>query len=103
MFFYSKWGAHAFKPNSLSHVPSGTDLKLKVKESRKLIQEVKQTKVEIKFAKLGPLEDLHLDVYADASFGGLDKGLKSTEGSLILLRGQGSQCSPISWRSRGIT
>jgi len=93
----------AFKTNSLSHVPPGTDLKLKVKEARNLIEEVKQTKVEIKFAKLGPLEDLLLDIYADASFGGLDKRLKSTEGSLILLRGQGSQCSPISWRLRGIT
>jgi len=93
----------AFKTNSLSRVPPGTDLKLKVKEARNLIQEVKQTKVEIKFAKIGQLEDLHLDVYADASFGGLNKGLKSTEGSLIFLRGQGSQCSQITRRSRGIT
>ncbi len=93
----------AFKTNLLSRVPPGTDLKLKVKEACDLIQEVKQTKIEIKFAKLGRLEDLHLHVYADASFGGLDKGLKSTEGSLILLRGQSSQCSPIAWRSGGIT
>ncbi len=83
----------AFKTNLLSRVPPGTDLKLKVKEARNLIQEVKQTKVEVKFAKIGRLEDLHLDVYADASFGGLNKGLKSTEGSLIFLRGQGLQCS----------
>jgi hypothetical protein len=93
----------AFKTNSLSRVPPGTDLKLKVKEARNLIQEVKQTKVKIKFAKIGQLEDLHLDVYADASLGGLNKGLKSTEGSLIFLRGQGSQCSQITRRSRGIT
>jgi len=85
----------AFKTNSLSHVPPGTDLKLKVKEALNLIQEVKQTKVEIKFAKLGRLEDLHLDVHADTSFGGLDKDLKSTEGLLILLRGQVLQCLPI--------
>ena len=93
----------AFKKNSLSRVPPGTDLELKVKEAHDLIQEVEQTQVEIKFSKLGRLEDLHLDVDADASFGGLDKGLKSTEGSLILLRGHSSQCSPIAWRSRGIT
>jgi len=87
----------------LSRVPPGTNLKLKVKEAHDLIQEVKQTQVEAKFSKLSRLEDLNLDVYADASFGGLDKGLKSTEGLLILLRGLSSQCSPIAWRSRGIT
>ncbi len=94
----------AFKTNSLSRVPPGTDLKLKVKEARDLITEAKQTQLEVKFTKLGELEDLHLHVYADASFGGLDKGLKSMEGSLTLLRGsRGAQCSPIAWRSRGIT
>ena len=60
------------KTNSLSRVPPGTDLKLKVKEARNLITEVKQTQVEVKFTKLGKLEDLHLHVYADASFGSLD-------------------------------
>jgi len=84
-------------------VPPGTNLKAKVKEARDLITEVKQTQVEMRFAKRGKREDLHLHVYADASFGGLDKGLKSTEGSLILLRGSGLQCLPIAWRSRGIT
>ena len=42
----------AFKANSLSWVPPGTDLKLKVKEARELINEVKQSQVKIKFAKL---------------------------------------------------
>jgi len=63
----------AFKANLLSRVPSGTDLKLKVKEARELINEVKQSQGKIKFAKLGRLEDLQLHVYADASFGGLAK------------------------------
>jgi len=43
----------AFKANLLSRVPSGTDLKLKVKEARELINKVKQSQVKIKFAKLG--------------------------------------------------
>ena len=63
----------AFKTSSLSRVPPGTDLKTKVKVAHDLASEVKQTKVEVTFAKLGRQEDLHLHVYADASFGGLIK------------------------------
>jgi len=37
------------------------------------------------------LKDLTLEVYADASFNGVEKGLKSMEGFIILLRGVGDR------------
>jgi hypothetical protein len=93
----------AFRTNFLSRVPPGTDLREKIKEARELTSEAKKTPLEIKYGKLGQLEKLSLEVYADASFGGIDKGLKSTEGHIILLRGDSDKCAPISWRSKLIT
>ena len=49
------------------------------------------------------LKDLKLELYADASFGGVDKGLKSTEGYILLLRGENDRCAPISWKSKLIS
>jgi hypothetical protein len=90
----------AFKVNSLAKVTSNTDLKEKVKEARSLIKEIKSTQLEIKYSRLGDLNDLYLEVYADAAFGNQDEKTKSTEGSIIMLRGQGSKCAPISWKSK---
>jgi hypothetical protein len=39
---------------------------------------------------------LKLEPLADAPFGGVDKGLKSTEGHTLLLRGEGDKCAAIS-------
>jgi len=90
----------AFKVNSLAKVSSSTDLKDKVKEARSLIKEIKSTQLEIKYSRLGDLNDLYLEVYADAAFGNQDQKTKSTKGSIIMLRGQGSKCAPISWKSK---
>jgi len=87
----------AFKVNSLSKVSTGSDLKEKVKEARTLIKEIKSIQLEIKYSRLGNLEDLYLEVYADAAFGNQDEETKSTEGAIIMLRGQGSRCAPINW------
>jgi hypothetical protein len=89
----------AFKVCSLSKVTTG-DLKEKVKEARSLIKEIKASQLEIKYSRLGDLNDLYLEVYADAAFGNQDQKTKSTEGSIIMLRGQGAKCSPISWKSK---
>jgi len=93
----------AFRTNFLSRVPPGTDLREKIKEARELTIEAKKFPLEIKYGKLGQLKNLSLEVYADASFGGIDKGLKSTEGHIILLRGDSDKCAPISWRSKLIS
>jgi len=90
----------AFKVNSLSKVSTGTDLKEKVKEARNLVKEIKSTQLEIKYSRLGNLSDLYLKVYADAAFGNQEQKTKSTEGAIIMLRGQGSSCAPIYWKSK---
>ena len=90
----------AFKVNSLSKVLTGTDLKKKVKEARNLIKEIKSTQLEIKYSRLGNLNDLYLEVHADAAFGNQEQKTKSTEGAIIMLRGQGSRCAPINRKSK---
>jgi hypothetical protein len=92
----------SFKTNMLSRIPAGTDLNQKLKEARELVTEARQNPLEIKYGRLGPLENLSLEVYADASFGGVEKGLRSTEGFVILIRGENDRCSPIAWKSRVI-
>ena len=93
----------AFKTNNLSRVPPGTDLKQKIQEAAIITEEAKKNPLEIQYGKLGNLKDLTLELYADASFGGVDKGLKSTEGYILLLRGEGDKCAAISWRSKLIS
>jgi len=89
----------AYNTNTLSRIPAGTDLKAKIKEARTLVETARKTPLEIKYEKLGALNDLSLEVHADASFGG---GLRSTEGFIIFLRGDGNRCAPVAWRSRVI-
>jgi hypothetical protein len=67
------------------------------------MEDAKKNPLEIRYGKLGDLKDLSLEIYADAFFGGVDKGLKSTEGFIILLRGENDKCSPISWKSKIIS
>ena len=93
----------AFKVNLLARLGKDSDLKEKIKEARKLVKEIKSEKVEIKYSRLGNLSDLYLEVYADAAFGNLENRTKSTEGFIIMLRGIGSRCAPINWRSKTIT
>jgi hypothetical protein len=78
------------------------DLNKKMKEARLLVEDARRHPLEIRFGKLGALKDLTLEVYADASFNWVEKGLKSMEGFIILLRGDGDRCSPVAWRSRVI-
>ena len=72
-----------------------TDLNQKLKEARALVEEARKTPLEIRYGRLGPLKNLSLEVYLDASFGGVEKGLRSTEGFMILIRGEGDRCSPV--------
>jgi len=92
----------AFKINMLSRLTPGEDQKDKVKQARALIEEVRKTKVEIKYGSLGNLSSLYLEIHADASFGNVDDKTKSTEGAVIILRGSEGTGSPIYWRSNVI-
>jgi len=93
----------SFRTNILSRIPAGTNLDEKIKEARELVEEARRTPLEITYGQIGSLENLSLEVYADASFGGVEKGIRSTEGFIILLRGDDSRCAPIAWRSRVIS
>jgi len=93
----------AFRTNNLSRVPPGTDLRQKMQEATLAIEDAKKNPLEIRYGKLGNLKDLKIELYADASFGGVDKGLKSTEGYILLLRGENDKCAPISWKSKLIS
>jgi hypothetical protein len=93
----------SFRTNILSRIPASTDLDEKIKEARDLVKVARQYPLEIKYGKIGSLNQLSLEVYADASFGGVEKGIRSTEGFIIFLRGSDSGCAPIAWRSRVIS
>jgi hypothetical protein len=93
----------SFRTNILSRIPAGTNLDEKIKEARELVEEARRNPLEITYGQIGSLENSSLEVYADASFGGVEKGIRSTEGFIILLRGDDSRCAPIAWRSRVIS
>ena len=93
----------SYRTNILSRIPAGTDLNQKITEARELIDVARKHPLEIRYGKIGSLNQLSLEVYADASFAGVEKGIKSTEGFIIFLRGSDSRCAPIAWRSRVIS
>ena len=93
----------SFRTNLLSRIPAGTDMNEKIKEARELIEDARKNPLEIRYGRLAPMKDITIEVYADASFGSAEKGFKSTEGFVILLRGVGERCAPIAWRSRVIS
>jgi len=93
----------SFRTNILSRIPAGTDLDEKIQEARDLVEVTRKYPLEIKYGKIGSLNQLSLEVYADASFGGVEKGIRSTEGFIIFLRGNDNRCAPIAWRSRVIS
>jgi hypothetical protein len=93
----------SFRTNILSRIPAGTDLDEKIKEARELVEVARKYPLEIKYGNIGSLDKLSLEVYADASFGGVEKGIRSTEGFIIFLRGNDNRCAPVAWRSRVIS
>ena len=64
----------------------------------------KQVNVSIKYSHIRDIEDLHLEVYADASLGNAEKDLetKSVMGMMILLKGKGVKVNPLNWKSKVI-
>ena len=71
----------SFKTNKLSRMSPGEYMKDKVKEARELIAEVKKMKVEIRYGAAGRLDELYLEVHADAAFCNIEEKTRSTEGS----------------------
>ena len=66
------------------------------KNYKKAVMKAKQEKVQIKFGHLGKIEDLHIEVFADASLGNIEHELhtKSMMWLLILLSNANLETSP---------
>ena len=74
------------------------------KDSRKAVIKAKTENFAIKYSHLGNLKNLHLEVFADASFTNMEKGLqtKSVMGSAIFLANDDLKVNPIQWKSKVI-
>ena len=74
------------------------------KELNKLVTKAKKSKNILRLSKLGKVEDLVVKVYADASFGNQDDGVRSTAGKLILLEYKNNNVvNVVSWKTRKIS
>ena len=71
------------------------------KIANKIIKKVKQEKVELKYRRLGNIEDLHIEFFSDASLGNVEEGLqtKSGMGYFICLANKHLDISPLHWKS----
>ena len=71
------------------------------KIANKIIKKVKQETVELKFKKLGNIQDLHLEFFSDASLGNIEEGIqvKSGMGYFICLANSSLDMSPLHWKS----
>ena len=74
------------------------------KLSKKTLLKAKEEKVKLKFSSLGNWKDLHIEVYADASLGGMEDSLqtKSVMGYFIALSNESNNLSPLHWKSKTI-
>ena len=74
------------------------------KELNKLVTKAKKSKNVLRFSKLGKIEDLVVKVYADASYGNQDDGIRSTAGKIILLENKKNDIvNIVSWKTRKIS
>ena len=73
------------------------------KDLNKLVTKAKKSKNVLRFQKLGKIEDLVVKVYADASYGNQDDGIRSTAGRIILLENKKNDIvNIVSWKNRKI-
>ena len=74
------------------------------KSSKKVVMKAKQEKVAIKYSKIGKIEDLHIEIFADASLGNVEKHdqTKSVMGMFLALKGADKAISPLHWKAKVI-
>ena len=73
-------------------------------DSLKATQKAKNTSVKLKFSHLGNINDLHIELYPDASLGNIEENLqtKSMMGYFACLANSCSKISPLNWKSKVI-
>ena len=88
---------HSFCLSKLLNRTTLADGKL----ANKVIKKAQKEKVELKFGSLGNLEDLHLELFADASLGNVEYGVhtKSAMGYYICLANKDLDMVPLHWKS----
>ena len=71
------------------------------KLTNKIVKKAKQEQVQLKFSKLGNIQDLHLELFSDASLGNVETGIhtKSGLGYFICLANDNLDMSPLHWKS----
>ena len=71
------------------------------KQGNKVVKKMKEKEVGLKFQHLGNIEELHIEVFADASLGNIEEGIqtKSAMGYFICLTNSNLDISPLHWKS----
>ena len=74
------------------------------KYANKVATKAKFEQVELKFRHLGKIEDLHIELFADASLGNVEENLetRSVMGYFICLANKNLDINPLHWKSRVI-
>ena len=68
-----------------------------------MIKKAKHKKNVLTFSKLGPLSDLRIRLYTDASFNNRDEQVRSTEGRVILVENSVSdKTAVLAWKTKKI-
>ena len=71
------------------------------KHGNKVVKKMKEKEIGLKFKHLGNIDDLHIEVFADASLGNIEEGIqtKSAMGYFICLTNDDLEMSPLHWKS----
>ena len=72
------------------------------KQANKVISQAKKRKLKLVFQRLGNFENLHFELFADASLGNVEENLhtKSMMGYFISLTNKDGYFNPIHWKSK---
>ena len=73
-----------------------------VKKANKILKKAQQERVEIKFSRLGKLDDLRIIAFTDSSYRNDSEKVKSIGGRYIGLANKENLVSPITWKSKTI-
>ena len=91
----------AYDAFSLSTVLNQTKI-CHTKYANNVIKKAKKNDVSLKFQHLGKLENLHIELFVDASLGNIEDGgfTKSMMGHFIVISNEKGQFNPIHWKSK---
>ena len=93
----------SFEVNQLSSNISTARIK-DLKDAQRLVEKAKYEPITLTFRKLGPIEQMSIKTYCDASFNNQDEKIRSTEGRVLLLQNKESKNVNIfSWKTKKIT